>query len=390
VIPMLIQQLAHAMARLSTRLLPAHLRPWGIAMQHEVDAIERPGDALAFVLGCLGFSCQQALVFHVLRPLRIFMGATAEEVNMKNRHSLLQHPQWLVALCAFMATGMGLVFMILAGAPKQFLIMNAAALVTGFLFVGAFALVASSKRPSADKINLALGIILVLTSLFGVTANGATRWISLGGFSLQPSLLLLPVMMIGFARTRNALSTAGMMLAAVALAMQPDRAMSGALAVGMTLLALLKPERNVAIAALAATCGFLAALLQADVQPAMAYVDQIFFSSFDVHPLAGMAVVTGAALMLLPAITGYIYQPHHRHIYAVFGIVWLAIIVAAALGNYPTPLVGYGGSAIIGYVVSMIAMPRFSAQDVSREHKTGDAINDQDQNNLYAGLSYSL
>ena len=41
----------------------------------------------------------------------------------------------------------------------------------------------------------------------------------------------------------------------------------------------------------------------------------------------------------------------------VFGGVWCTALAAAALGNYPTPLVGYGGSAILGYCVS-VAMLR--------------------------------
>ena len=38
-----------------------------------------------------------------------------------------------------------------------------------------------------------------------------------------------------------------------------------------------------------------------------------------------------------------------------FGAVWVAMIVAAAAGNYPTPLVGFGGSAIVGYLLSIAA-----------------------------------
>lgn len=33
-------------------------------------------------------------------------------------------------------------------------------------------------------------------------------------------------------------------------------------------------------------------------------------------------------------------------------------MMAAALGNYPTPIVGYGGSAVIGYVFSLLALPK--------------------------------
>jgi len=41
----------------------------------------------------------------------------------------------------------------------------------------------------------------------------------------------------------------------------------------------------------------------------------------------------------------------------VFGVAWLGMVVAAALGNYPTPLVGYGGSAILGYALSLSFLP---------------------------------
>ena len=36
-----------------------------------------------------------------------------------------------------------------------------------------------------------------------------------------------------------------------------------------------------------------------------------------------------------------------------FGGCWSGVVVAAALGNYPTPLVGYGGSAVLGYLLSV-------------------------------------
>ena len=38
-----------------------------------------------------------------------------------------------------------------------------------------------------------------------------------------------------------------------------------------------------------------------------------------------------------------------------FGIAWLAVAVFAIIGNYPTPLVGYGSSAILGYFLSAAA-----------------------------------
>jgi hypothetical protein len=72
-------------------------------------------------------------------------------------------------------------------------------------------------------------------------------------------------------------------------------------------------------------------------------------------------VLAGAALMLVPALIGLRHDSGHRDAHAVFGAVWLALLAAAALGNYPTPLVGYGGSAILGYLFSLIALPARAA-----------------------------
>jgi hypothetical protein len=97
--------------------------------------------------------------------------------------------------------------------------------------------------------------------------------------------------------------------------------------------------------------------LLADPSPAASFVDQIFFSAFSVHVLAGLAVAAGAVLMLVPPALGLLRDPGQRAAYAVFGAIWLGVILAALLGNYPTPLVGYGGSAIIGYLVSLLGLP---------------------------------
>jgi Cell cycle protein len=391
VIPANRNQVALAIARLSTRILPPTMRQWGFAMQNEVEAIERADRATMFALGCLGFALQQALIFQVLRPLQFMAGsgvhADQEAIIMNIRDDLLQHPKRMAAFCAITATALGLVYMNVAGAPVAYLAMNLSALVIGFLLAGIAALCARSARLSAGAISLILAVLLLLTSLFGTTAGGATRWIALGSLSVQPSLLILPVMTICFAHSRDMPSTVAVAIASLALAVQPDRGMSGALTSGMLVLALVRPEKNTMIAAAAAISGFVASMLQADVQPAMPYVDQILYSSFDVHPLAGMAVLAGAALMVIPSIIGGLYDIDRLETYAVFGVVWLAVIVAAALGNYPTPLVGYGGSAIIGYIVSLLGLPQRRNLNALDRQEVDTSVSAPEQHDLRMGFA---
>lgn len=358
------RRLAETIVRLATFLLPARLHGWGRAMTAELAAIERPGAALAFALGCLGGALRQAVSFH------------------------LRHPRRLAACCAIGATGLGLAYMMAAGAPSSYLAINAAALAIGLLAVGVLTEARRIWPISGGAVSVALACLILLTGLFGLSADGVTRWISAGGILLQPGLFLVPAIALGFARTRDSASLLAVLIAAPALALQPDRAMAGALALAMAALALARPDRTVVVALGAALAAFAATLVRADASQAMPFVDRIFTSSFAVHPLAGLAVLAGAALMLVPAIAGYIRDPGHRPVYAVFGAVWLAVILAAALGNYPTPLVGYGGSAILGYLISLLGLPpRPAVRSTGGDPAAMQSESEEQQPVLRAGLT---
>jgi hypothetical protein len=198
--------------------------------------------------------------------------------------------------------------------------------------------------------------------------------------------MIVPLMAVLFARSRDVLSLGGVALAALALALQPDRGMSGALAAGLTVLAFARPDRQTLAAASLSVIGLGAALMQADPSPAMPFVDQILYSSFGIHPLAGTAVLLGSMLLVLPFLTGIRAKGVEPSACATFGAVWAAIIVAAALGNYPTPVVGYGGSAIVGYFLSLIVFSRRNRQPEPRPVEAARQAED-DGPALYAGLS---
>lgn len=349
--------LAESIVALAMALMPRDLRHWGGAMRAEVRILRPPHAALAFAFGCLGVALQLSLLS---RPTH------GSSVNiMPLFHDLSRRPRAVAALCAVSATGLGLAYMTLAGAPVSYLAMNTAALVAGLLAMGIIAQLTPIVRPPIGWITIAVSAALMLVALCGTSVEGATRWIALGPLTVQPSLIVVPVLSALFARDRGAASTVGIAIAAAALAMQPDRAMSGALMAGMLTLFILRREPMVALALCTTAAGFVTAMIRPDTQAAMPWVDQILFSAFDVHPLAGGAVLTGSALLVVPAIIGARGGKWSEPC-VVFGAVWLAAIIAAAMGNYPTPLVGYGGSAIVGYLIALTALPRRSdSQEIS-------------------------
>lgn len=267
------------------------------------------------------------------------------------------NPRTRGVACAVAATGLGLAYMTAAGAPALYLAINALALLVGLALYGLVRPAAGEAPHLPGGVALAFGAVLLATTLFGVSVEGASRWIRIAGVSLQLSLVLLPTMLVAFARRRDHLSTLGVILGAVALALQPDRAMAGVLACALAVLAVRRRDLRVGPALGVAAAGFAVTLLRPDTLPAVPYVDKILYTAFQVHVTAGLAVVCGALLLLFPAIPGRKLGAGDGDVCAVFGTVWLGIVVAAAAGNYPTPLVGYGGSAVVGYVLSLAFLP---------------------------------
>lgn len=328
--------------RMMQAILPPSLHEWGWAVRCETAEIADDGKALAFALSSLSGLLPRALAGQAMR--------------------LLDRPRLLGVLCAIGSVGLGLGYLTAVQAPIGYRAVNAGALVFG---LAALALLgrasAAAARWSGGAVAL-MAAALLATALMAAKVEGAARWVSLGGLSVQPSLVLLPVLLVGVARHRDRWASAGVVVAIVAMALQPDRAMAGMLALVLAVQAIATRDARGSALALLAGAGFATTLVRGDFLPAVPYVDGILLSSFAVHPGLGAAVVGGCALLLVPAIVGLVRDPTRRVVHASFGAAWLAAIAAAALGNYPTPLVGYGGSAILGYALSLLALPRVAAR----------------------------
>ncbi|QNE32406.1 hypothetical protein F1C10_10925 [Sphingomonas sp. NBWT7] len=349
--------------------LPPAQRGWGQAIRCETSAITDDSGALLFALDNLRGLLPRAIATRLRQTLASLIGDRAflfgDTTNMTIFDAAFDRPRVVGIACAIGAVMLGLLYMTMAGAPPRYLAINAGALVIGLTVLTLLGRTTHTPRRAGDAMIVAIGAALLATALLGARADGAARWINVGGLVIQPTSILAPVMLVVFARIRTVPATAGVALAALAIALQPDRAMAGILFCGLATLAIARRDRLVVAALIAAASAFAATLAQADTLIAVPYVDQILFSSFDVHAGAGLAIWAGLALLLLPSILGWYRNDGDRSFYAMFGAIWLATILAAALGNYPTPVVGYGGSAIIGYALSLIGLPKSAVMQAS-------------------------
>lgn len=336
-------------------LLPEPLSAWSRAMAGELGEIDDDREALLFAFGCLRATAGLAAAER-LRAVRAMLFPPSPRSLPTMSPTTIQ-PRLLGLLCGIAAVGLGLAYMAAAGAPSRYLLVNLAALVLGATAWLALGRTAEARLDRAGTAVLALSGPLLVTALFGASADGAARWVNVGPLSLQVSLIVLPVMTILYARRPDPVGTAGMAAAALALALQPDRAMAGVLLAALLALLAVAPGRLPAAAAAAAAAALGWTLLLPDPLPASPFVDQILYTAFDVHPLAGAAVLAGAALLLVPALLAARRGGAAPAPLLAFGACWSAVVAAAALGNYPTPLVGYGGSAVLGYLLSVSLLP---------------------------------
>ena len=338
-----LRKLSDAMLVRMVGLAPAYMRNWAEAVRAEAAAIADDGEALRFAAGA---GSGLALTFIKAR-LNDALGLASGRIG----------PRRLAALATTAAVMIGVIHLHLAGASPSMILVNIASLGVGLALLGA----AGAWRGLPDHGRSIAAIImaglLVLTSLFGVSSHGVVRWVAAGPLLVQSSLILLPALLMMFARKATAACTAALVIAAGAMAMQPDRAMAGAMVAGIAMLWLLHRSRNVTIVLAASASGFVATLVQADNLPPVRFTEGVFTQTWQVHPLLGIAVASAGALLLLPAAAFGTGDRDCARQCAVFGAVWLAIILAALIGNYPTPLVGYGGSAIIGYLLSACMLP---------------------------------
>jgi hypothetical protein len=344
--------------RSACRLLPPRLKDWGEAMAQETASIERPGAAILFAVGCGAWIVSHALgqAFRAaLKPRDI---SSAEAPGRE----ALSWSRDVAFACAITAAGLGLVFLSAAGAPNPYLILNLAALAAGLIIVLPFRRKDPVEPPFIGVISIAVGLTLLATAVFGQEASGARRWLSLGGVVFQPSLIGLPFLLVAFARSRDILTTTGLALGAGAIALQTDQAVAGAILAAIGVAVLVRRDRPGLVMLTVAFAGFILTSLKPAGTSATPFITGVFHTASSTGSLASLAVWGGTALLLLPAVLGIGRNRQVAAAHATFGATWLALIAAAYFGDHPVPVIAFGGSAIVGYLLSTLALPSLCSQ----------------------------
>lgn len=331
----------HHLTRLIDFLTPDHRRKWAEAMRAEISVFDNDRQAATFALGCLIACCR----FHL--EMKISPSKTWSNI-MKDKFTVLAF------ISGSLACLIGLTYLFASGAPLTMVVVNGAAMLIGILLAITVKLSVRITNNLVTVIAVVASISLFGTATFGYVIEGARRWVLIGTFFIQTSSILLPLIALSFARSQNFWTALAVFVAAFAIAIQPDRAMAAMLMAAVAVICWMGPSKLTFSASIFCAIGFLVTLFMPDRLQAVPFVDHILWTAFDINIVVGLSLWLGCLALVCPIF--FLPKSERTVIHYTFGTCWLALIAAAAMGAYPTPIVGYGASAIIGYFLSLIVV----------------------------------
>ena len=260
----------------------------------------------------------------------------------------------------------GVLVMRASGVPAALWGQNAAAWAAGALLcLGLLRTRTSPSRETWAHVAVVLAAAALAATLFAPGVQGVHRWVKLGPVRLHAAAVLLPLLLAALpalARARRWWASTGVAAGvALVLALQPDAAQATAFAAGAVVLLLPgaggHPARLAGLLPLPLLAGL--AWLRRDPLAPVPHVEEI------VELAAGLGVGWGvaavAALALLPAPFLLAGRGAGGRVGLALGAYLAVTCLAPFAGSFPVPVMGYGVSPILGYLLGAGALLRGAA-----------------------------
>lgn len=278
---------------------------------------------------------------------------------MKNH---LKATSTLFFLGPILATIMGLIAVRYFEIPSDVFFTNAIGIVIGIPL--AMLIIFKWKKRIKKELLIAAFVCIALMSLcfFFPGINMVYRWIQLGGININVSMIVLPLVLYSINQLlRESFVTYALVILCVTgliLSMQPDAGQVSAFGVAaLVLFAMNKTPWGVRFSALVvvALVGFLG-WNRVDLLEPVDQVQDVLVMIYDFGPIGyfGLFIVLAAAFYPFAwfAVKG------ERSLSVAFIVYLITQLIVTELGNYPVPLLGAGGSAIIGWYLMLGLAPK--------------------------------
>ena len=265
----------------------------------------------------------------------------------------LQRRDLIIWISAGAAVLLGLAVQHRLGAQASGLMIQAAGAL-----LGAVLFVALSRVHAPRRVSVAFGLAVLLAFItlplvVGPELAGARRWLLLGPISIQPSMILLPLVIWLVAGPRPGVDKSLLILAAGGvLALQFD----AAALTGLTLAWLAGHARSarrseVHVQGVAFSLAILTvwAWMRPDALPSVAWVEQVLPNAWGLGLWTGVMASLAAIIVLTPLIV----LARGSQAALSLAAFYVGLVGAALVGNYPMPVVGLGASLVVGWLMAL-------------------------------------
>lgn len=244
----------------------------------------------------------------------------------------------------------GLAYLASFGAPVSYVVVNAAAFMLALVWI-VFGTLPSGLR-ARRIVSAVILVVLALPLATGPAIDGVTRWLSLGGFGLHVGMLLVPLLAVIASADRK--WGAWFLLAAILIAfLQPDTATALALALASLAIAMSNSDAKALAVGVFGLFAAFGASFGGDLPP-QPFVEGIIGDLAGTSPI--MSVVLGASLLIGIATVAFGIKGDRPALLALSGAL-AGFFLAALVGSYPYPLIGYGAASILGAGLALGVRP---------------------------------
>ena len=284
-------------------------------------------------------------------------------MTTEGQHPRSHAPSPLYPLASVPALVLGVLVMRATDVPASVWGQNVAAWMVGALLcLGIWRTRAARPSPTWADLAALLTVGALVATLLAPGVDGVHRWVRLGPVSIHTSALLLPLLLVALERIERARGwwIASLLAVGVVLVLylQPDAAQATAFA-GAAVILLLPgagrgAARRIALVSLPVVAGLT--WLRGDPLAPVAHVEEIVGLAGSLG--MGWAAAAVVSLLLLPVPFLLAGRGAGGRAGLALGAYMGITILATFVGHFPVPVMGYGMSPILGYLVGMGAFLR--------------------------------
>ncbi|WDV97985.1 hypothetical protein [Brevibacillus parabrevis] len=228
-------------------------------------------------------------------------------------------------------------------------------------------ILARNRHPHANRsrniiLTIAVLFLFLLLTFWDSGIDNVHRWIALGPLRFHVASIGIPFFIMQLWRLLKAENWWFSFLPAAAtsllLFLQPDASQLTAFTVSMAILLWSRADRSI-LRFVSVGLLFIFAVISwinLDHLLPVPYVEKILYLVADMGMVWLLVEVLSIFALIAPFLL--LHSAHAKIVSIAFGVHFAVLFLTALFGNFPVPIIGYGVSPMIGYIIALTSIIR--------------------------------